>query len=134
MFAKQYRLLDSEVVKLQDKLSESDFNSHGVVKLLRAITIGIEDKISTNPFASHFALQHPLKKYCRLKKMGLNERYRLFFRAFKKQKTIIILWLGFPRKEGDKNDCYAVFTNMVAKGVFSESLESLIVESSTDFT
>lgn len=26
------------------------------------------------------------------------------------KKIIIILWLGFPRKEGDKKDCYQVFT------------------------
>ncbi|MEA5552373.1 type II toxin-antitoxin system YhaV family toxin [Anabaena cylindrica UHCC 0172] len=51
-------------------------------------------------------LQKPLQKYGRLKKMGLPERYRLFFRVFKEQKIIIILWLGFSRKEGDKKDCY----------------------------
>ncbi len=50
--------------------------------------------------------------------MGLPERYRLFFRAFKKQKIIIILWLGFPRKEGDKKDCYQVFTKKVENGEF----------------
>jgi toxin YhaV len=43
------------------------------------------------------------------KKMGLPQRYRLFFRAFADQRIIIILWLGFPRKEGDRRDCYQVF-------------------------
>jgi toxin YhaV len=54
-----------------------------------------------------------LQKYGRLKKMGLPNRMRLFFRAFKEKKVIIILWLGFPRKEGDKKDCYQVFSKKV---------------------
>ena len=91
-----------------------------------------------------------MDKYSRLKKMGLPNRYRLFFKVFPQQKVIIILWLGFPRKderptapigakslrdagalapfgvrrkgtreeEGDKKDCYRVFTKMVKKGQF----------------
>ncbi|WP_442949696.1 type II toxin-antitoxin system YhaV family toxin [Nostoc sp.] len=42
-------------------------------------------------------------------------RDKLLFRAFDTEqlKVIVILWLGFPRKEGAKNDCYQVFTKMV---------------------
>ncbi|MBN3925186.1 MAG: type II toxin-antitoxin system YhaV family toxin [Nostoc sp. NMS4] len=43
-------------------------------------------------------------------------------------KVIAILWLGFPRKEGAKDDCYEVFTKMVARGTFPDSLDELIVE------
>ena len=64
--------------------------------------------------------------YSRLKKLGLPNRYRLFFKIFPQQKAIIILWLGFPRKEGDKKDCYRVFTKMVEKGQFPLSLKDLI--------
>jgi toxin YhaV len=53
---------------------------------------------------------------------------RLFFRAFKEVKIIVILWLGFPRKEGDKKDCYQVFYKKVASGDFPENLESLMAE------
>jgi toxin YhaV len=60
--------------------------------------------------------------------MGLPSRYRLFFRAFKEQKAIIIFWLGFPRKEGDKNDCYQVFTEKVKNGDFPENLDELLAE------
>jgi hypothetical protein len=56
----------------------------------------MRDKIALNPFSSHFALRKPLQKYGRFKKMGLPQRYRLFFRAFVDQKVIIMLWLGFP--------------------------------------
>jgi toxin YhaV len=60
--------------------------------------------------------------------MGLPQRYRLFFRAFATRKVIIILWLGFPRKEGDRRDCYQVFSRMVANGKLPDSYESLVAE------
>ena len=40
----------------------------------------------------------------------------------------MILWLGFPRKEGAKNDCYQVFTKMVERGTFPDSLDELIAQ------
>ncbi|MCV3212421.1 type II toxin-antitoxin system YhaV family toxin [Plectonema radiosum NIES-515] len=43
-------------------------------------------------------------------------------------KAIVILWLGFPRKEGAKDDCYQVLTKMVARGTFPDSLDELITE------
>lgn len=96
--------------------------------MLKALLEGIKNKIPSDPFASHFALQKPLEKYCRLKKMGLNERYRLFFRASSEKQIIIVLWLGYPRKEGDKKDCYAVFKKMVNRGQFPESIDELVAE------
>jgi toxin YhaV len=62
--------------------------------------------------------------------MGLPERYRLFFRVFDtpELKAIVILWLGFPRKEGVKNNCYAVFTKMVTRGKFPDSLDELLAD------
>jgi toxin YhaV len=108
----------------KNDLSKEEFITHSDIKLLKALNIGIKEKIPQDPFASHFALQ----KYGRLKKMGLPERYRLFFRAFKEQKIIIILWLGFPRKEGDKKDCYKVFTKKVNNGEFPENIDELKAE------
>jgi toxin YhaV len=63
-----------------------------------------------------------------MKKMGLPQRYRLFFKVFAtaQMKAIVILWLGYPRKDGDRNDCYTVFTKMVDRGEFPETLEELI--------
>jgi toxin YhaV len=71
-----------------------------------------------------------LKKYGRMKKMGLPGRYRLFFRVFdtSELKAIVILWLGYPRKEGDRNDCYTVFTKMVERGDFPSTIAELITE------
>ena len=130
LFGTQYQELFDRVSELREKLSSSEFKTHATVKLFAAITIAIETKIPSDLFASHFALTGALKRYGRLKKMGLPQRYRLFFRAFDtpELKSIVILWLGFPRKEGAKDDCYQVFTKMVARGTFPDSLDELITE------
>jgi toxin YhaV len=129
LFARQYQEILVRVQKLQATLEPDDYKTHPTVKLLAAMTIGIEEKIPSNPFATHFALTGALKKYSRMKKMGLPGRYRLFFRVFDtpEMKAIVILWLGYPRKEGDKNDCYAVFTKMVDRGQFPEDISELII-------
>ncbi len=129
LFDTQYQELFERVSSLREKLAEAEFKTHATVKLFAAITIAIETKIPSDPFASYFALTGALKRYGRVKKMGLPHRYRLFFRAFDtpELKAIVILWLGFPRKEGAKNDCYQVFTKMVARGTFPDSLDELIV-------
>lgn len=126
VFNKQWQQLLDLVKSLRSSLSQSDFVQHPQVKLFKALTVGIEEKIPTDPLASYFALRKPLDKYSRLKKMGLPSRYRLFFKVFPQQKVIIILWLGFPRKEGDKKDCYHVFAKMVKKGQFPVDLEDII--------
>ena len=74
-----------------------------------------------------FALQGPLRRYGRLKGLGLPDRHRLFFRPFEAdgRRLLLILWLGYPRKEGDRNDCYAAFTRMVRRGDFPESWPEL---------
>ena len=99
VFNRQWQQLLNSVKSLRSRLSQSDFVRHPQVKLFKAFTVGIKEKIPTDPLASYFALRKPLDKYSRLKKMGLPSRYRLFFKVFPQQQVIIILWLGFPRKE-----------------------------------
>ena len=41
------------------------------------------------------------------------------------RRLLLILWLGFPRKDGDHNDCYAVFSRLVQRGELPEDWESL---------
>lgn len=127
-FRLQWDDLTARVRKLKSRLEPEDFVRHPDVKLLKAVDAGIRAKIPLDPFASHFALRKPLQKYGRLKKMGLPQRYRLFFRTFAEQQIIIILWLGFPRKEGDRQDCYQVFSRMVTNGKLPDSYESLLAE------
>lgn len=131
LFDRQYQELFARVQTLKTNLNPDDYKTHATVKLLTAIAIGIEEKIASDPFAAHFALTGALKRYSRMKKMGLPGRYRLFFRVFDtaEMKAIVILWLGYPRKEGDKNDCYEVFTKMVNRGDFPEDMSELISDS-----
>jgi toxin YhaV len=97
------------------------------VKLLAAVMEGIKEQIAADPYASRFALTGPLRRYGRLKGLGLPDRYRLFFRPFEAEgrRLLLILWLGFPRKDGDRNDCYAVFSRLVQRGELPEDWESL---------
>jgi toxin YhaV len=125
VFDEQWQNLRSSVKSLRSRLSKEDFIKHPQVKLFKAVTVGIEQKIPSDPLASYFALKKPLQKYSRMKKMGLPNRYRLFFKVFSEQQTIIILWLGFPRKQGDKKDCYQVFSKMVEQGQFPTNLLDL---------
>jgi len=82
LFARQYAELKAEV------------------KLLAAVMEGIKERIAADPYASRFALTGPLRRYGRLKGLGLPDRYRLFFRPFEAEsrRLLLILWLGFPRK------------------------------------
>lgn len=130
LFWSQYNSLVEEVKKLKQKLERDKFSTHSKTKLLKRIREIIEEKIPNNPNASYFRLTGDLKGYNRVKKMGLPHRYRLFFKTFdqEEKKRIIILWLGYPRKEGDKKDCYTVFKKMVERGEFSLSLESFLSE------
>ncbi len=134
LFDTQFQELFDRVSNLREKLPEAEYKTHATVKLLAAITVAIEIKIPADPRASYFALTGALQRYGRLKKMGLPSRYRLFFRVFDtpELKAIVILWLGFPRKEGAKEDCYEVFTKMVEQGTFPDSLDELVPE--TDAT
>lgn len=126
VFFQQWQELLNTVKKLKVKLDPDKFVTHPQVKLLKALDVGIKEKIPQEPLASHFALVGSLRRFSRLKKMGLPSRYRLFFRVFPEQKTIIFLWLGFPRKEGDQKDCYRVFEKLVKNGEFPQTMAELM--------
>jgi toxin YhaV len=134
LFGKQRRDLQAEVRRLKEKLPPEEYIHHPTVKLYTAIMRAIKEIIPLDPLASNLTLQGSLKKFGRVKKSGIPNRYRLFFRAFQvsQSKCIFILWLGYPRKEGDKNDCYKAFQKMVGRGDFPDSLDELLLESEKD--
>ena len=116
--------------RLKQELDQQSYLQHPRVKLLAAVMEGIKERIAVDPYAARFALTVPLRRYGRLKGLGLPDRYRLFFRVFEAdgRRVLLILWLGFPRKEGDRNDCYAVFQQMVRRGDLPKDWESLEAE------
>ena len=134
LFGKQRRDLQAEVHRLKKTLPLEEYFTHAKVKLYTAIMVAIKEKIPEDLMAEHFALSGSLKKYGRVKKMGLPNRYRLFFRVLQTpdHKAIFILWLGYPRKAGDKNDCYKTFAKMVERGDYPESLDELLLKSEED--
>jgi toxin YhaV len=134
LFGKQRRDMQAQVRQLKRELPLEKYQTHATVKLYTATMVAIKEKIPLDPFANHFHLTGALRKYSRVKKMGLPERYRLFFRVIKteERKAIFIVWLGYPRKQGDKNDCYKAFTRLVRQGEFPESLEDLLLASDED--
>ena len=82
LFASQYEQLKAEVKRLKDELDQQSFLQHPQVKLLAAVMEGIKERIAADPYAARFALTGPLRRYGRLKGLGLHDRYRLFFRVF----------------------------------------------------
>ena len=136
LFARQYAELKAEVRRLKQELDSQLFVRHPQVKLLAAVMEGIKERIAADPYASRFALTGPLRRHGRLKGLGLGlpDRYRLFFRPFEAEdrRLLLILWLGYPRKNGDRNDCYAVFTRLVQRGELPVAWESLQRELDAD--
>jgi toxin YhaV len=125
-FDQQYNEIEFQVTKLKANLPAERYKRHSKVKLFGHLVALIYQKIPDNPLASHFALRGPLKKMSRAKKMGLPSRYRLFFKVFPESKQIVILWLGYPRREGAKDDCYEMFTKRIEAGYYPQSLEALL--------
>jgi toxin YhaV len=125
-FFEQYNDLASEVGKVKARLPHDQYVQHSKVKLRAHLVQVVFKKIPGDPLASHFALRGKLKKMSRAKKMGLPDRYRLFFKVFPESKQIVILWLGFPRKQGAKDDCYEIFTKRVESGHYPKSFEELV--------
>lgn len=128
LFKEQYEELKENVIKLKANHPVDAIKSHPDVKLFQSLINIIENVIPENPLAQYFVLRENLRKYSRVKKKGLPERYRLFFRVFPKERAIVILWLGYPRKAGDKKDCYAVFAKMVANNRFPDNFADIVQE------
>ena len=106
--------------------------------VMEAVMEGIKEMIAVDPYASRFAFSKPLRRYGCLKSMGLPNCYRLFFRPFEAEggRLLLIRWLGLTRKEGDRNDCYAVFSRLVRRGELPEvwaSLQSELAASEPTF-
>lgn len=126
LFAQQYKRLRERFVILSQRLSNDELKVHSDVKLFRVLVELYTKTIPSDPFAQYFVLRGALKKYSRVKKKGLPDRYRLFFKVFKNEKVIVILWLGYPRKEDSKDDCYKVFEKMIFNGTFPNNVNILI--------
>lgn len=111
------------------------FHHHPAYKLFDAVTTNILVNVPSNPahpcYRQGKTLGRDFLHWFRVKKQGMLPRYRLFFQ-FRSEapKTIIYGWLNDERtirKNGDKNDVYAVFTAMIKNGKMPNAFADLMV-------
>lgn len=136
LFAEILNQLEGDVLELS-KSKPDEYLHHPKTKLLAAIAHSIEVDVPSNPADRKFLLGKTLGKHYgdwRRVKRGLPPRYRLFFKFASAKKHIIYAWLNDEntlRKEGDKNDVYAVFASMLKNGTVPDSIDQLMQQSSS---
>ena len=92
------------------------------VKHFRIIQEALDTIIPHDPFNPSRALSGSLSNIFRVKK----GRVRLCYIGSSQQKKITVLYISdTPRKEGDKQDPYAIFSKMVESGRLDNFFEAL---------
>jgi toxin YhaV len=107
------------------KSDPQNYKSHEKYKLLKSVRDLIIDEIPKDPRHCQYHLWNDLPAWKRAK---LRSRYRLFFRFFSNNMSIIYAWINDEktiRKDGDKNDPYSVFRKMVNNGSIASDQQSL---------
>jgi mRNA-degrading endonuclease RelE of RelBE toxin-antitoxin system len=99
--------------------------THPKVKLLRIIDECLNTIIPHDATSSRRALSGALAGFYRVKK----GRMRICYAVAEQDSEILIMYISeTPRKQGDKNDPYAVFTKIVMSGEYDEIFAKLGVE------
>jgi|SRR5262245_37939698 len=102
--------------KAKDAEKRGDYTSSHCTTL-RMIQEAIKDFIPQNPLNPKYALSGELANIFRIKK----GRFRICWIASSKLKRICVLYISENlRKEGDINDPYRVFAQMVMSGKFND--------------
>lgn len=130
LFAQRMAKLKEQVKKLHTTLPTDEYLRHETVKLAARIRRATIEVIPEDPNRSEYVLSGDLKKYRRYKQ-GL-QRYRIMFCFSNKPGIIIYLYVNDKdhlRKQGDRNDPYEEFKQMVRSGkVFSDPQSPVIQE------
>jgi hypothetical protein len=93
-----------------------DLSNHNCTSF-RMVQDTIKRVIPSDPLNKRYALSGDLSNIFRIKK----GRLRICWIASSAQRRICILFISdTPRKEGDVNDPYALFTSMVMSGRFND--------------
>lgn len=137
LFLRQYEMLVIQAEKIRTE-QPSTYQNHPTVKLLAKVNQLILVEIPTEPAHDRFNQGNTLGKEYRHWKRAKFGRYRLFFRFNAKSreqgvgKAIIYAWVNDEktlRKEGDKNDPYAIFARGLERGEPADSFDELLQES-----
>ncbi len=127
LFALQYGELKAEVKRLKQELDPQAFRSAPPGEAAGGGDGGDQGADRRRSLRQPLCPHRSAASLRPAQGLGLPDRYRLFFRPFEAEgrRLLLILWLGYPRKDGDRNDCYAVFSRMVQRGELPEDWESL---------
>jgi mRNA-degrading endonuclease RelE of RelBE toxin-antitoxin system len=121
-FRKRLTLLMDQAERLQSLLPKEDYVKHEVVKLLERISRATKETIPQDPNNISYKLRGTLSKFRRFKQ-GIR-RYRLIFCFSKNPPLILYCYINDKehlRKDGDKNDPYGEFCNLLNTGMFSHN-------------
>jgi toxin YhaV len=130
LFTEQLDKLVEEVEKLRDTQPET-YQGHGKTKRLVRIRKLILEEIPADPASQSWNQGNTLGedfRHWKRAKFGQN-RFRLFFRYDGPRKVIIYAWVNDDktlRKDGDKNDPYAVFSRGLRRGDPPDDLDALL--------
>jgi toxin YhaV len=124
----------SERAKQQDP---NGFDTNANVRLFNALSKLIFEAVPSDPNREEYRQGNtmgPAFRHWRRAKIG--RRFRLFFRFDSKSKIIIFAWVNDEntlRSSGSKNDPYAVFKRMLAKGHPPDDWVTLVSASRSDW-
>lgn len=140
LFKTQFEKLLAEAERIQAQQPDT-FQNHKTVKLLVRITQLITEEIPADPANERWNQGNTLGKdyrHWKRAKFGPDRRYRLFFRYDAKTKNagkgkaIVYAWVNDEktlRKDGDKNDPYAIFARGLERGEPPDSMDALMKQS-----
>lgn len=126
----QLEKLTAAVEREREKNPDS-IERHANFKLLSALRYLIFEKVPTDPTLPEYRQGNTLgdgRKHWFRAKFG-NQRFRLFFRYSRTEKTIIFAWVNDAetlRSYGSRTDAYAVFRRMLDEGNPPESWDALM--------
>lgn len=111
--------LDADLAAIK-KADPDGWTKNVKAKVIARIADVVFNEIPTNPSANEFRQGTTLgDSYKHWRRAKFLSRYRLFFRYDSKMKMVIYVWLNDEnslRKEGSKNDPYAIFAKRLKVG------------------
>lgn len=123
LFDARWRALRENVRRLKAELEAGDFAAHPEVKRFAALVQIVHETVPRDPEHPDFRLGKTLGDrftgWRRVKRHGLPDRMRLFFKFSSTHKVIVFVWLNDAdtlRKDGATSDPYAVFRRMLEGG------------------
>ena len=133
LFDARWRTLLDRVKRLKAELDESHFASRPDVKMFAALVHIVHEAVPRDPEQSDFRLGKTLGDrftgWRRVKRHGLPDRMRLFFKFSSAHKVIVFVWLNDQhtlRKDGSSSDPYAVFRSMLESGSPPDDFNELL--------